>query len=108
MLEQEDKSERSHLYRRLVISLAIAATVGPVLRNIGIGLEQMGILSDGHPSIAGLIFLLGGLWMRILCSVAVIVGVLAVAHGLKHKDNTLRVAIRIWTAVNLVHATAFN
>ena len=84
----------------------VIAVAGLAAAGIGSLLGGLGLLVDGHPSFAGVIYVFGRAWMHFVCPVGVVLGLISIVLSLRGNSSDHWKLLSIWTIANLVQASA--
>lgn len=97
---------QTRIFYWLTVSVATIALVGAGAAGVGGTLAKLGFLAVGHPSLAGLLYVLGLAWMHFVCPVGVVVGIVSIILSLRYGSGAYWKMLSIWTVVNLAQASA--
>ena len=103
---RDESQSQTRIYRRLTVLVAAIAVIGLGATGVGATFSKLGIFTGGHPSLAGLIFVLGRSWMHFVCPVGVVVGIVSIILSLRNDSGAHWRLLSIWTLANLVQASA--
>lgn len=104
----DDSRSQTRVYWWLTVFVASIAVIGLTATGVGTTLSMLGVFTDGHPSLAALIYVSGRAWMHFVCPVGVVVGVVSIILSLRNESGVYWKLICLWTLANLVQASVVS